>query len=57
MMIMYTLKHKVDEDEEVVERFKHACHNLRINTSPYFYTWWIDNNRYVKKGIRGIVVA
>ena len=47
----------ISEDEEVVERFKHACHNLQLTPRLISTHGGSDNNRYVKEGIRGIVVA
>ena len=49
--------YKINEDEEVVERFKNACHNLQLTPRLISTHGGSDNNRYVKEGIRGIVVA
>ena len=48
---------KINEDEEVVERFKNACHNLQLTPRLISTHGGSDNNRYVKEGIREIVVA
>lgn len=49
--------YKINEDEEVVERFKHAFHNLQLTPRLISTHGGSDNNRYVKEGIRGIAVA
>lgn len=49
--------YKINEDEEVVERFNNACHNLQLTPRLISTHGGSDNNRYVKEGIREIVVA
>ncbi|WP_295291796.1 M20/M25/M40 family metallo-hydrolase [uncultured Catenibacterium sp.] len=49
--------YKIDEDEEVVERFKRACEELNLAPKLISTHGGSDNNRFVKVGIRGIVVA
>ena len=49
--------YKIDEDEEVVERFKRACEELNLTPNLISTHGGSDNNRFVKVGIRGIVVA
>ena len=49
--------YKISEEEEVVKRFKRAAQ--KVSLTPCFISTHggSDNNRYVKAGIRGIVVA
>ena len=49
--------YKIEEDEEVVERFKRACNKLGLAPRLISTHGGSDNNRFVKEGIRGIVVA
>ena len=49
--------YKIDEDEEVVERFKRACEELNLAPKLISTHGGSDNNRFVKVGIRGIVAA
>ena len=49
--------YKINEDEEVVTRFKDACGKLQLTPRLISTHGGSDNNRFVKEGIRGIVVA
>ena len=54
---MHIEAYKIEEDEEVVERFKLACNKLGLAPRLISTHGGSDNNRFVKEGIRGIVVA
>ena len=54
---MHIEAYKIEEDEEVVKRFKHACNKLELTPRLISTHGGSDNNRFVKEGIRGIVVA
>lgn len=49
--------YKIKEDEEVVNRFKRAANKLQLTPRLISTHGGSDNNRFVKQGIRGIVVA
>ena len=55
---MYTLKLiRSMKMKKLLKNFKHACHNLQLTPRLISTHGGSDNNRYVKEGIRGIVVA
>nr|WP_303069160.1 M20/M25/M40 family metallo-hydrolase [Catenibacterium mitsuokai] len=54
---MHIEAYKIEEDEEVVERFKRACNKLGLAPHLISTHGGSDNNRFVKEGIRSIVVA
>lgn len=49
--------YKINEDEEVVTKFKRAAQSIHLTPHLISTHGGSDNNRYVKEGIRGIVVA
>lgn len=49
--------YKIDENEKVVTKFKRAAKSVGLTPRLISTHGGSDNNRYVKEGIRGIVVA
>lgn len=49
--------YKIDENEEAVLKFKRAATSIGLSPRLISTHGGSDNNRYVKEGIRGIVVA
>ncbi|RFZ76790.1 M20/M25/M40 family metallo-hydrolase [Lacrimispora amygdalina] len=49
--------YEIDEDEEVVRRFKRVCDEIGVKAVTHKTLGGSDNNHFVRNGIRGIVVA